>query len=171
MSYLTGLRCTACGTEYSASQIRYRCDACGQFLDVEYNLEALGQAVDRDGIFRRPPEIMRRWLEFLPIDDPTLIERVTLGETGTPQLQYSDLGRSVGIPHLYVKNDTVLPTGSLKDRSMPLAVLKALEFGQETVCIVSSGNAAASLAAYAARAGIDAVVFVTTNAPAAKLVQ
>jgi threonine synthase len=171
MSYVLGLRCMGCGREVDAGRMRYRCDMCGQFLDVSYDLPALARAVDRDAIGRRSPGIMRRWLEFLPIEAPELIDRVTLGESATPLLELPALGRAVGLERLYVKNDSVMPTGSLKDRSMPLAVLKAVEFGQETVCIVSSGNAAASLAAYAARAGIGAVVFVTTSAPAAKLVQ
>jgi len=170
MSYVLGLRCTGCGREFDAGRMRYRCDLCSQFLDV-YDLPVLARTVDREAIRRRSPEIMRRWLEFLPIEAPALIDRVTLGESATPLLELPALGRAVGLKRLYVKNDAVMPTGSLKDRSMPLAVLKALEFGQETVCIVSSGNAAASLAAYSARAGIRAVVFVTTSAPAAKLVQ
>jgi threonine synthase len=171
MSYVTGLRCTQCGRMYSANRMRYRCETCGQFLTVEYDFDALIRAADRDSFDHRPEPIMRRWLEFLPIENVDLIDRITLGESATPLLEFPSLSRSIKIDRLFVKNDTILPTASLKDRSMPLAVLKAVEFGLGTVCIVSSGNAAASLAAYAARAGISAVVFVAGNAPVAKLVQ
>jgi len=171
LSYVLTLRCTGCGREYRPNRLRYHCADCGNVLDVVYDLGSLARAVDRDMISSRPREILRRWVEFLPIEDPALIDRVTLGEATTPLVEFPNLAGSLGVGHLYVKNDTVLPTGSLEDRSIPLAVLKAMEFGRGTVGIVSSGNAAASLAAYAARAGLRAVVFVSRNASAAKLTQ
>jgi threonine synthase len=102
----------------------------------------------------------------MPIERPDLIERVTLGERPTPMLR----ARSAPAGHeLWLKNDALLPTCSLKDRSIPLTVIKALELGRDTVGIVSSGNAAASLSAYAARAGLRAVVFVGGGPSPSKL--
>lgn len=160
MSYVKHLTCVNCGQAHSANEFRYLCTACNGFLDVQLDIEAIRKRLKRSDIDSRPPGVMQRWLEFLPIEKPDLIERVSIGESVTPLVKSERLARRLGLEHLYLKNESAFPTGSLKDRSMPLVVLKALEFGFDTVSIVSSGNAAASLSAYAARAGLKAVVFV-----------
>lgn len=160
MSFVAGLKCLECNATHPHMEFRYTCQKCGGFLDVHYNYDAIVDAVDLEKLEKRSPFILRKWLEFLPIEKPSLIDRVTLGESETPLLKCDRLGKKFGLKNLYVKNDTNFPTCSLKDRSMPLVVLKAIEFGYDTVAIVSSGNAAASLSAYAAKSGLKAVVFV-----------
>jgi threonine synthase len=154
------LTCVNCGREHDAREFRYFCADCRGFLDVTFDTDRIRESLARDDIDSRPPSIMHRWLEFLPIEDPLLIDRVTLGESVTPLVRAGRVARKLGLRNLYFKDESRFPTGSLKDRSMPLVVLKALEFGFGSVSIVSSGNAAASLSAYAARTGLRAVVFV-----------
>lgn len=160
MSYVKHLVCVNCGRTYKASEFRYLCPECGGFLDVEFDTDAIRENLKRSDIDSRPLGVMQRWLEFLPIEKPELVERVSIGESVTPLVKAGRLAKHLGMERLYLKDESAFPTGSLKDRSMPLVVLKALEFGFDTVSIVSSGNAAASLSAYAARAGLRAVVFV-----------
>ena len=136
---------------------------------MQYDFDAITRSIELKKLESRSNLLMKRWCEFLPIENPALIEKVTLGEHETPLLKSEKLGSELGLRNLYIKNDTYFPTASLKDRSMPLIVLKALEFGYDTVAIVSSGNAAASLAAYAAKAGLRAVTFVSGNPPIEQL--
>ena len=160
MSHVRSLVCVNCGKEHDAREFRYFCQDCGGFLDVAFDTDAIKASVSRGEIDSRPQAIMRRWLEFLPIENTGLIDAVSLGESVTPLIRAGRVGRRLGLKNLYFKDESRFPTGSLKDRSMPLVVLKALEFGFSSVSIVSSGNAAASLSAYAAKAGLQAVVFV-----------
>jgi threonine synthase len=160
MSFIVGLRCVGCGAEFSHKELRYHCDRCGGVLDPIIDYAALAKRISPEGIRRRPPIIWRKWREFLPMEDESLMESVSLEEYETPLLKSTKLAEVIGIKELFLKNDTYFPTCSLKDRSMPMVVEKALEFRAKTVCITSSGNAAASLAAYAARAGLECVLFV-----------
>ena len=160
MSHVRSLVCVNCGREHDAREFRYFCLGCGGFLDVAFDTDEIKRSLSRDDIDSRPPSIMHRWLEFLPVENPQLIDVVSLGESVSPLIRAGRVARKLGLKNLYFKDESRFPTGSLKDRSMPLVVLKALEFGFSSVSIVSSGNAAASLSAYAARAGLQAVVFV-----------
>ncbi len=160
MSYVLNLSCTSCNTEYSAKEFRYLCDRCGGVLDPVLDYAALANKISPAEVRGRPPIIWRKWLEFLPIEDESLMERVSLCEYETPLLRSAKLAETIGVRALFLKNDTYSPTGSLKDRSIPIVVEKALEFKADTVCIMSAGNAGASLATYAARAGLECVVFV-----------
>jgi len=118
---------------------------------------------------RRPSSIWR-WRELLPVEDYSKI--VTLGEGGTSLLECPRLAADIGVRMLYVKTDGLgNPTGSLKDRSVAVAATKALEFGYRVMACDSSGNKAASVAAYAARAGLKSVVFCPASTPKAKLAQ
>ena len=96
---------------------------------------------------------------------------VSLGEGDTPLLHARHLGKHLDLPNLYLKNDTVLPTGSLKDRSNSVGISVAKELGFETATVMSTGNAAASVAAYAAAAGMKSVVMVPAGTAPAKIVQ
>ena len=106
---------------------------------------------------------------FLPIGDIAAIPPIPVGDT--PLIEAQRLRTEIGMPHLWVKDDTRNPTGSTKDRASLLVVAKAVEYGFDTVATASTGNAATALAAVAAAAGIRAVVFVPAAAPPAKLVQ
>ncbi len=110
-----------------------------------------------------------RWFDFFPVEKRSSV--VSLGEGYTPLLQPKRLAERLGIPRLYLKNDTVLPTGSLKDRSNSVGISKARELGFATAAVISTGNAAASVAAYAAAAGLKSVVMVPVGTAASKIVQ
>jgi threonine synthase len=110
-----------------------------------------------------------RWFDFFPVADRSSI--VSLGEGSSPLIHADRLGGKFGIKNLYLKNDTVLPTGSLKDRSNSVGLSVARELGFETAAVMSTGNAAASVAAYAAAAGIKSVVMVPAGTAASKIVQ
>ena len=114
---------------------------------------------------------MTKWVECLPIEDPSLIKKVTLGEMESPLIESRRFHESLPAKKVYFKNDSLFPTLSLKDRSIPLTILKCLELDQGNPSIVSSGNAAASLAAYSSRAGKRAVIFVGKNAKGRRLEQ
>jgi threonine synthase len=116
----------------------------------------------------RDPSIWR-WLDFFPVAHRSSI--VSLGEGGTPLIHAARLGDKLGLPNLYLKNDTVLPTGSLKDRSNSVGVSVARELGFATIAVMSTGNAAASVAAYAAAAGMKSVVMVPAGTAPSKIIQ
>lgn len=169
MPYAIGLKCINCGSEFSHKKPFHRCPKCGGLLDVEYDYDSLADWFDLDKIRRREPTIWK-WKEFMPIEDETKI--VSLGEGGTPLLKCDRIAREVGVKELYVKDDAMTqPTGSLKDRSIPVAATKAREFGFGVLSCDSTGNKAASTAAYAARAGLGCVVFCPSDAPLEKLIQ
>ncbi len=169
MSYVSGLRCISCGRPAPLAPFAYVCSACGGFLSVEYAYDRLREALTRDQLERRRGTILEQWLDFLPIERPDLIARVTLGEQPTPMTRAYRLQGPARHAEVWLKNDALFPTCSLKDRSMPLVTLKALELGRTAVGIVSSGNAAASLAAYAARADLHAIVFLSKHVSQSKL--
>ena len=110
-----------------------------------------------------------RLVVFLPVASPVSLPPCRVG--GTPLLPVPGLRRELGMPHLWVKDETRNPSGSTKDRASLLVVAKAIEYGVDTVATASTGNAASALAAVAAAAGVRAVVFVPASAPAAKLAQ
>ena len=110
-----------------------------------------------------------RWFDFFPVANRSSI--VSLGEGDTPLIHTARLGGKIGIHNLYLKNDTVLPTGSLKDRSNSVGLSVARELGFETAAVMSTGNAAASVAAYSAAAGMKSVVMVPKGTAPSKIIQ
>ena len=168
MSYVTGLRCLSCKTKLDIAPFRYQCPECGGYLEVLYDYDRMKKEICKEQFEGRSGSILQQWLEFLPIEQPELIEKVTLGEIPTPMFKAKSFTASEA-DQVWFKNESQLPTYSLKDRSMPLMILKALELGRDSVGIVSSGNASASLAAYAASAGLKAVIFVGESVPQSKL--
>lgn len=159
------LRCRECGREYSAEGL-YVCDDCLGPLDVVYDYDAIH--LDRQSFEKRPKTIWR-YLELLPILDRDKI--VDLGAGCTILHRCDRLAKTLGIKNLYVKNDTVNPTYSFKDRPAAVAVSKALEFGFSAVGCASTGNLAAATAAHAAKAGLPCYVFVPANLEKSKIVQ
>jgi threonine synthase len=130
---------------------------------VRYDFEALKKAVSKKALFGRPPSLWR-YLEMLPVRDPANI--VSLSETITPILKTDRLAADFGLKHLFVKDESRLPTGSFKARGMALAISKAKEFGVKRVAVPTAGNAGGAMAAYAARAGMEAYVFMPEDTPA-----
>lgn len=161
-SFVTHLECANCGVHYAADHLHNLCPACQRPLWVKYDLAALKSHFPRDTLADRPPTLWR-YRELLPMRDDAAI--VTLGETMTPILETPRLAAHFGVRHLAVKDESRLPTGSFKARGMALAISKAKEFGIQRVAVPTAGNAGGALAAYAARAGIEAYVFMPDDTP------
>ncbi len=163
MNFVTHLECANCGQRYDANQVHNLCTACQRPLWVRYDLDALGKKFTKKDLFGRPPTIWR-YLEMLPIRDAKKI--VSLTETITPILETKRLAAELGVKNLFVKDESRLPTGSFKSRGMTMAISKAHEFGIKRVACPTAGNAGGAMAAYAARAGMEAFVFMPDDTPA-----
>src|SRR5215469_5713053 len=161
-----GLRCRECGAEYELLPTHV-CEACFGPLDVRYDYEAIRRVVSRERIEAGPPSIWR-YRDLLPVEDDVPV--VTLGEGFTPLVRAERLGAELGLRNLYLKNDSMNPTNSFKDRVVSVAVSWARAHGFETIGCASTGNLANSVAAYAARAGLDCYVFVPEDTEEEKLV-
>jgi len=147
------IKCITCGAEYGVNEIIYICHECGSVLEVLCSPE-----VSKD-VFSCRKSTMWKYKEFMPVD-PSKI--VSLGEGGTPFCKCDKLGDKLGID-LYVKVEGSNPTGSFKDRGMSVGITKALELGVDIVGCASTGNTSASLAAYAARAGLRCIVLLPSG--------
>ncbi|MBI4201552.1 MAG: threonine synthase, partial [Chloroflexi bacterium] len=163
-SYLSHLECTACGATYSADEPHRTCLACGKVLYARYDLPHLRREVDKKAIASRPTS-MWRYYEVMPVRHEENI--VTLGEGMTPLLHARNLGKALGCPQLYIKDESGNPTGSFKARGMAAAVSKAKELGLSKLTVPSAGNAAGAMAAYCAAGGMEAHVFMPSDAPKA----
>lgn len=161
-SFLTHLECTYCGKTYAADRLMTTCPACGKVLFARYDLQAAATQMSPAALRDRPWNVWR-YFEIMPVQDP--LYALTLGEGGTPLLEASRLGRAYGYDRLLVKDDGQNPTGSFKARGLGAAISRAKELGATAVAIPSAGNAAAAMSAYAARAGLDAYVFMPADAP------
>jgi threonine synthase len=164
---VTALHCPKCGAE-PKSNIIFKCGRCGSVLEVTVEIGHLTRADLQAMSESRDPTIWR-WFDFFPLERRSSI--VSLGEGCTPLIHAARLGDRLGIPRLYLKNDTVLPTGSLKDRSNSVGLSKAKELGFSTATVVSTGNAAASVAAYSAAAGLRSIVMVPVGTAPSKIIQ
>ena len=148
--------CDDCGAEIDLRQSVNLCPHCGGMLEVRYDPEKMKQSADVMRHYQRGS--IWRYRDFFPAVSDGHI--VTLGEGGTPLVKSRWLGPSLGIENLYFKNDTLMPTGSFKDRGFSLAVSYASEIGVKRGLTYSSGNAGASFSAYSARAGFPGLVLV-----------
>ncbi len=167
-----GLRCIHCGKELPAKPGIYTCPSCGSkegILDVEYDYKAINQISSRVQVENSRDSSMFRYLPFLPIRPDTPRPNLRIG--GSPLYKPSLLGKSLGMNHLYVKDDGQNPTASLKDRASALAVIKAFEEKASTIACSSTGNAASSLAGNAAAMGFNTYIFVPERAPQGKISQ
>jgi threonine synthase len=158
--YVTHLEAAIDGTVLPAGTIQTTHE--GRPLWVRYDLDGVRAAVDRDALRQRPAG-MWRYTELLPLADQQ--HRVSLDETMTPLLPAPRLGAHLGLENLLIKDESRLPTGSFKARGMALAVSMARELGIERVAAPTAGNAGGALAAYAARAGMEAYVFMPADTP------
>lgn len=167
MGRLSVLRCPKCGAE-STSKLDFRRAACDGILEAHVAIDHLTRS-DFDAMRRSRDLSIWRWFDFLPVERRASI--VSLGEGNTPLIHARRLGERIGVPNLYLKNDTVLPTGSLKDRSNSVGMSVGKELGFTTASAISTGNAAASVAAYAAAAGMQSVVMVPKGTAPSKIIQ
>ena len=166
VSYLSNLECSGCNTKYSHKQVHTFCPLCQSPLVARYNLDAVRQKVDRDQVSHRPKG-MWRWHELLPILN--VENQVSLGEGDTALLSLPRIGNSLGLTNLYVKEESSNPTGSFKARGLASAISKAKELGIKKVIIPTAGNAGGAMAAYAARAGLRAHIFMPKDTPFANI--
>ncbi|OGO50981.1 MAG: threonine synthase [Chloroflexi bacterium RBG_16_68_14] len=164
MSFTSALRCRECKREYPLDPI-YVCDFCFGPLEVVYDYEAMRQALSREKIERGPLSVWR-YADLLPCEG----EPVDICAGFTPLLKAGRLGEELGLRHLYLKNDCANPTWSFKDRVVTVAATKAREFGFGTLACASTGNLANSVAAHAARAGLEAIVFIPSDLERGKIV-
>jgi threonine synthase len=166
MSRISSIKCAKCGKEYTEEDVPAN-DGCGGRIDFTFDLEALKEIFTKQELFHRKPGLWK-YFELMPLRSRRNI--VTLGEGNTPYLQSRRLANEWGMKGLFLKNEIFNPSGSFKDRPICVGVSRALEDGAQTVSAASSGNAAAAMSSYAARAGLQAVVFVPEDAPAGKLI-
>ncbi len=160
-------RCAVCGSVYSEDSVPPN-DGCGGRIDIHLDLETIKETISREILEKRRGG-MQKYFEMMPLKRIESI--VSLGEGQTPLIQSHRLAKEMQLTNLYLKIETMNPTGSFKDRPICVGVSRAIEDGAEQIIAASSGNAASSMAAYAASAGIDAVVLVPETAPSAKLIQ
>jgi threonine synthase len=165
LSYLKGLICRECGTEYPETLI-YACDKCFGPLEAVYNLENI--EIDRKTLSERARTIWR-YRELLPIKEESSF--IDLGTGFSTLHRCKNLASIFGLNKLYVKDDTVNPTNSFKDRPSAVAISKAKEFGAKAVGCPSTGNLAAAVAAHAAKAGLPCYVFLPTDTELSKVLQ
>jgi threonine synthase len=164
VSYATSLRCRKCGGEYPLKAINL-CEFCFSPLDVAYDYKAMSKRVSRQALSSGPAS-MWRYQDLLPVDSPV----VDIGTGFTPLTRCDNLARELGLEQLYIKNDCLNPTYSFKDRAVAVAITKARELGYHTVACASTGNLAASVAAHAAKAGLQAYVFIPADIETGKVV-
>ena len=163
MSLLTDLICTKTGDSYDKTELLNLSDP-GAPLFARYDLDAVRENLPKEALADREPT-MWRYEEVLPVEDPRF--KVSLGEGYTPLMQASSLGQHIGTPNLLIKDEGANPTGSLKARGLSAAISRALELGTKAIAIPSAGNAGGATAAYAARAGLRAHVFMPRDVPRA----
>jgi threonine synthase len=162
---IRGLQCRECGQVYPA-EARHVCDLCFGPLEVAYDYDVVRAAISRETI-ERGPRTLWRYRALLPVEG----ERIVDTHTGfTPLIRAENLGRALGLRNLWLKNDTVNPTFSFKDRPVSIASTRALELGFTVLSCASTGNLAGSVAAHAAKAGMKAVIFVPSDLEPAKIV-
>ena len=158
------LECTNCGKKFDAGVEQHVC-ICGKPLFAHYDLKRAAETLNLKNLSNRPRTLWR-YAEVLPEGEP-----VTLGEGMTPLLAASRLGTSMGLQHLYVKDEGLNPTGSFKARGMTAAVTRAKQLGAKTLAAPTAGNAGGSLAAYAAAAGLAAVIVMPSDTPVANVME
>ncbi len=166
ISYIHGLQCSDCGKSFSLNEIHTFCPDCQAPILVTYDLKAARERVYKDEVHKRPKG-MWRWHEFLPVFEEQNI--VSLGEGDTALLDLPTLGKALGLSNLYVKDESSNPTGSFKARGLSAAISKAKELGVKKVIIPTAGNAGGAMAAYAARANIQALIYMPKDTPIANI--
>lgn len=165
--YVTHLYCSSCDRHYEPRQLHNLCH-CGKPLLVAYDLDRAATTLTQEALRDRSPTLWR-YAEVLPVNDPA--HCVTLGEGMTPLLKLDRLGQHLGLRHLYIKDEAQNPTASFKARGMTTAVSMAKELGVKKLAVPSAGNAAGALAAYAAKAGLEAYIFMPHDTPKANIIE
>jgi threonine synthase len=166
--FLTHLGCTSCGLRHEWSRLQNLCTACQKPLFPIYDLAAVGRALTRDSLATREKSLWR-YRELLPL--PANVEPISLGEGGTPLLRAGRFGGELELSNLWVKDEAQNPTQSFKARGMAVAVSMAKHLGATKLAVPTAGNAGGALAAYAARAGLEAHIFMPRDTPRANIIE
>ena len=165
MAYVSALRCRSCSREYPVEPLNV-CDFCFGPLEVAYDYDAIARVISRERIVTGPASLWR-YEDLLPVDGENAVD---INAGFTPLIRCRNLGKVLGLENLYIKNDSVNPSFSFKDRVVTVAATKALEFGFDTLACASTGNLACSVAAHAARAGMKSYVFIPADLEHGKVV-
>ena len=166
--FLIHLSCTSCGLRHEWSRLQNLCTACQKPLFPIYDLAAVGRALTREALTTREKSLWR-YREVLPL--PSDVEPISLGEGGTPLLRAARFGGGLGVANLWVKDEAQNPTQSFKARGMAVAVSMAKQLGATKLAVPTAGNAGGALAAYAARAGLEAHIFMPRDTPRANIIE
>lgn len=161
-------RCVKCGREYEAVPNLTNCE-CGGILDIIYDYDYIRTKLTKETLANRRNPTMWRYRELLPVEETTPDTELRVG--WSPLYEAPRLAKELGIRQLWIKDDGINPTASLKDRASAMAVAKAREAGAEVIACSSTGNAASSLAGNAAAAGLKTYIFVPARAPKGKVAQ
>tara|TARA_Y100000590_G_scaffold132158_1_gene150997 strand:- start:1822 stop:3045 length:1224 start_codon:yes stop_codon:yes gene_type:complete len=165
LSRVKSLKCRECGEEYPIEPINV-CEFCFGPLEVDYDYDLIRKNISKDKIKSGPLTIWR-YKDLLPIENQNIID---IGTGFTPLTKATNLGNHLGLNNLYIKNDSVNPTYSFKDRVVSVATTKAVEFEFKTLACVSTGNLMGAVAAHGAKAGMETVVLFPSNLEQAKIV-
>jgi threonine synthase len=166
--HVKNLECSACHREYEARRVHNVCSECGKPLLVRYDLKRISKVLTRQTLYARRSDLWR-YREVLPVRREDNI--VSLGEGWTPLHHAKNLGASLGVSELFVKDESLNPTQSFKARGMSVAVSMAKELGLKKLAAPSAGNAAGALAAYCALANIEAHIFMPRDTPRANVIE
>jgi threonine synthase len=162
------IECVKCKSQFKEEETITRCLNCGQALDVIFDIEKLKQNINVYNIKNTPISAVK-YLDFYPLKDKQNV--ITLDEGATPLIKSAELSKKYGIKNLYIKNEGANPTGVFKDRGSLVEISKAVELKATGIVVASTGNMAASVSAYSARAGIPCYVIVPDTTPLGKLSQ
>ena len=161
-------KCVRCGKEYAATPDLTNCE-CGGILDIIYDYDYIRANFTKETLKNRDDRSMWRYRELLPVEEETPAPPLRVG--WSPLYDAKALAAKLGIKKLWIKDDGLNPTASLKDRASSMAVAKATEAGAKIIACSSTGNAASSLAGNAAAAGLRTFIFVPSRAPKGKVAQ
>lgn len=164
---MNGYRCFACSAEQTVDYEGFLCPVCGGNLDISYDYDTVAKRLGN--AFHSGPNDLFAYSALLPLQPAQFSFPLKVG--GTPLYATRRLGELAGMRNLYLKDDTLNPSASLKDRASAVTIRRAMDIGADVVSVASTGNAGSSLACLAAAVGLDAVVFVPASAPVAKLTQ
>jgi threonine synthase len=171
MSHFAGYRCSLCGTHYSSTEITYTCPKDGGNLDVVLDYTSIRRDVNVNAMLASREPGLWKFLPLLPVGDPGGGGTALRAAGGTPVFALDRLAASLGLKHLWVKDESRNPSASFKDRASSVVVARAGEIGASVVVTASTGNAGAALACMAAAVGHKAIIFAPRTAPQAKIAQ
>ncbi|MGN0517108.1 MAG: threonine synthase [Acutalibacteraceae bacterium] len=160
--------CIKCGAEHEAVPGVTTCKKCGGILDIVYDYKYIKTQLTKEKLAQREKN-MWRYMELLPVTGESKVPKLRVG--WSPMYNAQRLADQIGIKSLFIKDDGINPTASLKDRASAMAVVKAEEAGKDTIACSSTGNAASSLAGNSAAAGFKTYIFVPERAPKGKVAQ